>query len=126
LVPYIDWSPFFHTWELKGRYPAILDDPVVGEVARELFADAQQILDQIVKQNLLKPRGVYGFWPANATGDDVQLYTDDGRSLPLATFHTLRQQVDKGDEQIDFALADFVAPKETGLADYVGGFAVTA
>ncbi len=126
LVPYIDWSPFFHTWELRGRYPAILEDPIVGEAAREVYADALKMLDWIVHEKKLTARGVYGFFPANAVGDDVETYTDESRSMVLARFHTLRQQMDKGDGQVNYALGDFVAPNETGLSDYIGGFAVTA
>ncbi len=126
LVPYIDWSPFFHTWELTGRYPAILDDEVVGEEARKLFADAQALLDQIVRAKALTARGVYGFYPANSVGDDIELYADESREHLLAMFHTLRQQVDKGPDTVNYALADFIAPRETGLPDYIGGFAVTA
>ena len=126
LVPYIDWSPFFHTWELRGRYPAILKDEVVGEAARKLFADAQVVLNDIVRNRRLTAKGVYGFFPANTVGDDIELYTDETRTNILTTFHTLRQQMDKGDEQVNYALADFIAPKETGRADYLGAFAVTA
>ena len=126
LVPFIDWSPFFHTWELRGRYPAIFEDPVVGEQARELFNDAQQLLNRIVSEKLLTARGVYAFWPANALGDDVELYTDDSREHQLATFHFLRQQMQKPVGQSNRCLADFVAPKESGARDYLGGFAVTA
>ncbi len=126
LVPYIDWSPFFHTWELRGRYPAILDDPTVGKQARELFDDAQKLLDQIVREKLLTARGVYAFWPANSVGDDVEVYEDETRSNPLTTFHFLRQQMQKPADQWNHCLADFVAPKGSNLADYLGGFAVTA
>ena len=109
LVPYIDWSPFFHTWELRGRYPAILEDPVVGEQARELFADAQKLLNRIVSEQLLTARGVYGLWPANAVGDDVEIYKDDSRVERLATFHFLRQQMQKPVGQFNNCLSDFVA-----------------
>jgi 5-methyltetrahydrofolate--homocysteine methyltransferase len=127
LVPYIDWTPFFHVWELKGRYPAILDDPLVGERARELLADAQALLQRIVAGRLLTANGVYGFFPANAAGDDIEVYTDDSRQEVLTTFHTLRQQVDKRQsDPVNYALADFIAPKSSGRADYLGGFAVTA
>ncbi len=126
LVPFIDWSPFFHTWELRGRYPAIFEDPVVGQQARELFADAKQLLNRIISEKLLTARGVYGFWPANAVGDDVELYTDDSRKERLATLHFLRQQVQKPAGQFNHCLADYVAPKATRRADYLGGFAVTA
>ena len=126
LVPYIDWSPFFHTWELAGRYPAILDDPIVGTEARRVFNDAQELLELLVNDRALTAKAVVGFFPANAVGDDIELYTDESRSSVLERLHTLRQQVDKGPETINYALGDFVAPKETGLADYIGAFAVTA
>ena len=127
LVPYIDWTPFFQTWELAGRYPRILDDNVVGPEAKKLFADAQAMLKQIVAGKWLTANAVVGFWPANAAGDDITLFKDDTRKTPLATLHTLRQQMarENNRERAHTALADFVAPKETGLADYVGGFAVT-
>ncbi|HEY8649777.1 MAG TPA: vitamin B12 dependent-methionine synthase activation domain-containing protein, partial [Chthoniobacterales bacterium] len=126
LVAYIDWSPFFHTWELRGRYPAILDDPAIGPQARELFEDAQQLLTRIVQEDLLTARGVFAIWPANAVGDDVEIYADEARRETLATFHFLRQQMQKPVGQTNFCLADFVAPKSSGLQDYLGGFAVTA
>ncbi len=122
LVPFIDWSPFFHTWEVRGRYPAILDDPQ----AKELFDDAQEILQRIIRDRSLTARGVYGFFPANSVGDDIELYTDDSRQHVLTTFHTLRQQMDKPPGQFNHALADFIAPKSSGLPDYLGAFAVTA
>ena len=121
LVPFIDWSPFFHTWELRGRYPAILDDPK----AKELFQDAQKLLQRIVAEKLLTARAVYGFFPANSVGDDIELYTDDSRTQVLTTFHMLRQQMDKPAGQFNHALSDFIAPKTTGLPDYLGAFAVT-
>ncbi|HZO87089.1 MAG TPA: methionine synthase, partial [Chthonomonadaceae bacterium] len=126
LVPYIDWSPFFHTWGMTGRYPAILDDPAQGEEAKKLFAEAQEVLDLILREKALRASGVYGFFPANSVGDDIELYTDESRSHALTTLHTLRQQVDKGEGTVNYALADFIAPKESGRPDYVGGFAVTA
>ncbi len=126
LVEYIDWSPFFHAWELRGRYPAIFDDPVVGAQARELFADAQKLLQRIVAEKLLTARGVFGFWPANSSGDDVHIYRDEAREEVIATFHFLRQQMQKPAGQSNYCLADFVAPKESGRADYLGTFAVTA
>ncbi|HEV3408808.1 MAG TPA: vitamin B12 dependent-methionine synthase activation domain-containing protein, partial [Chthoniobacterales bacterium] len=126
LIDYIDWSPFFHTWELRGRYPGIFDDPVVGTQARELFDDAQDLLARIVADNLLVARGVYAFWPANSVSDDVELYTDDLRDDVLARFHFLRQQMQKPAGQRNHCLADYVAPKESGKPDYLGGFAVTA
>jgi 5-methyltetrahydrofolate--homocysteine methyltransferase len=126
LVEYIDWSPFFHTWELRGRYPAIFDDEVVGKQARELFADAQKLLHQILEENLLKARGVFAFWPANSSGDDVEVYADESRCEVIATFHFLRQQIQKPAGQPNHCLADLVAPRESGKRDYLGGFAVTA
>ncbi len=125
LVPFIDWSPFFHAWELRGRYPQILEDPIVGEKAKELFGDAQALLDRIVKGRLLTARGVYGFFPANADGDDIRLFPDSTRSRPLATLHTLRQQMEKPAGQPLEALADFVAPLASGRPDFLGAFAVT-
>jgi 5-methyltetrahydrofolate--homocysteine methyltransferase len=125
LVPFIDWSPFFHAWELAGVYPRILDDAVIGEQARKLFADAQALLQKIVDGKLLQARGVYGFWPANAVGDDIELYADAARSSVIATFHTLRQQAEKRSGQFNQALSDFIAPKATGRLDSLGAFAVT-
>ncbi|EEF57331.1 methionine synthase, partial [Pedosphaera parvula] len=122
LIPFIDWSPFFHTWELRGRYPAILDEPK----AKELFDDAQALLKRIVDEKLFTARAVYGFFPANSVGDDIELYTDDSRTKVLTTFHTLRQQMDKPADQFNHALADYVAPKASGLKDYLGAFAVTS
>jgi 5-methyltetrahydrofolate--homocysteine methyltransferase len=125
LVPLIDWTPFFHAWELKGIYPRILQDPVVGPRAKELFDDAQKLLADIVQKKQLTARGVAGFFPANSVGDDIELYADQTRTRPLATFFTLRQQMEKPEGEPEYALADFIAPKETGLADYLGAFAVT-
>jgi 5-methyltetrahydrofolate--homocysteine methyltransferase len=125
LVPFIDWTPFFHAWELRGRYPQILEDEVVGERAKEVLADAQVLLKRIVEEKLIRASGVYGFWPANRVGDDVRLFTDESRSEALTTLYSLRQQIDKRQEDpTNYALADFVAPE--GQADYVGAFAVTA
>jgi 5-methyltetrahydrofolate--homocysteine methyltransferase len=128
LVPFIDWSPFFHTWEMRGRYPAILDHEKYGEQARKLFDDARRLLDRIVNEKLLGARAVYGFFPANRAGDDVVLYSDEARSRELTTFHFLRQQIEKPDGKPHLSLADFVAPKDSpaGGRDYIGGFAVTA
>jgi len=126
LVPYIDWSPFFMAWELRGKYPEIFNDTVVGERAKELFDDAQVILKRIVDERLLTANGVYGFFPANAVGDDILLYADESRSEVLATLPMLRQQSEKSSGEANKSLADYVAPKETGIADYVGMFAVTA
>ena len=126
LVPYIDWSPFFHTWELRGRFPAILDDPAVGPQAHQLFEDAQKLLQDIVNSRLVTAKGVYGFWPANSAGDDIEVYGDESRSDVLAVFHMLRQQMDKPSGQFNHCLADFIAPKSSGRGDYLGAFAVTA
>ncbi len=126
LARYIDWTPFFQTWELKGRYPAILEDEKQGEAARQLFADAQAMLAKIISEKWFRPRAVIGFWPANAVGDDIRLFTDESRSEALATFFTLRQQLSKRDGRPNVALSDFVAPVDSGVQDYVGGFVVTA
>ncbi|MEY2500963.1 MAG: 5-methyltetrahydrofolate--homocysteine methyltransferase [Verrucomicrobiota bacterium] len=123
LIPYIDWSPFFHTWELRGRYPAIFDDPVVGKQARELFDDAQGLLEKIRAGKLLTARGVFAFWPAKATRDDVEIFADEMRAERRATFHFLRQQMPKPGGQFNHCLADYIAPEKS---DYLGGFAVTA
>ncbi|MBY0490101.1 MAG: methionine synthase [Gemmatimonadaceae bacterium] len=126
LVPYIDWTPFFQTWELAGHYPAILDDPVVGPSARTLFADAQELLQRIVRENRLEARAAFGFWPANAEGDDIVVYTDETRETVAARLHMLRQQIDKkGDGRPNYSLSDFVAPRDSGVLDYIGAFAVT-
>ncbi|MBK6683957.1 MAG: methionine synthase [Deltaproteobacteria bacterium] len=125
LVPRIDWTPFFQTWELVGRYPDILEDEVVGEQARELHRDALAMLDRIVRDGSLEARAVLGFFPANATEDDVEIYADDQRREVQAVIHTLRQQSQKPEGRANLALADFVAPKATGLPDYVGAFVVT-
>ncbi|GAB4462132.1 MAG: methionine synthase [Armatimonadaceae bacterium] len=126
LREYIDWNPFFLTWELHGKYPKIFDDPVVGEEATKLFADANAMLDRIIAEKWLTAKAVYGFFPANAVGDDIELYTDESRAAVRGVVHTLRQQAEKTSGEFNKALADFVAPKETGLADYVGGFVVTS
>ncbi len=126
LVDYIDWSPFFHTWELAGSYPKILDDAHVGEQARALYADARAMLEVLVAENWLKPRAVIGFFPAARSGDDLVVYTDETRAETLTTLHHLRQQAVKPPGQPNYCLADFVAPVDAGLPDYVGGFAVTA
>ena len=126
LVPFIDWTPFFHAWELKGTYPALFEDARVGPRAKELFDDAQKLLAEIVTGRLLTARGVAGFFPANSVGDDIEVYADASRSRLLATFCTLRQQMEKPESEHEYALADFIAPKETGVPDYLGAFAVTA
>ena len=126
LVDRIDWGPFFRTWELAGPYPAILDDEVVGEQATSLFADAQKMLATIIKDKWLTASAVYGLFPANRVGDDIELYTDESRSEVLTTVHTLRQQNDKPPGVPNFALADFIAPKSMGCPDWMGAFTVTA
>ena len=126
LVPYIDWSPFFQTWDLWGKYPQILDDAVVGEAAREVFANAQKMLKQMVDEKWLEARAVCGFWPANSVGDSVEVYTDETRTKVLHTFHHLRQQNEKPEGNPNQSLADFVAPKSSAVHDYLGGFAVTS
>ncbi len=126
IVAYIDWGPFFSAWELHGRYPQILDDAIVGSEAKKLFADAQQLLARIVAENLFTARAVIGFWPANSVGDDIEIYADESRSRVLTTFHQLRQQLDKPADQFNHCLADYIAPKDSGRIDYLGGFAVTA
>ncbi|MBA8842090.1 5-methyltetrahydrofolate--homocysteine methyltransferase [Ochrobactrum sp. RH1CCR137] len=126
IARYIDWTPFFQTWELKGRYPAILEDEKQGEAARQLWADAQAMLKKIIDENWFAPKAVVGFWPANAVGDDIRLFTDESRKQELATFFTLRQQLSKRDGRPNVAMSDFVAPVESGKQDYVGGFVVTA
>ena len=125
LAAYIDWTPFFQTWELKGRYPAILDDEKQGAVARQLFADAQAMLQRIIAEKWLQPKAVLGFWPAEADGDDIHLFDDERRAHRCATFFTLRQQLSKRDNRPNLALADFVAP-HGGPPDYIGAFVVTA
>jgi 5-methyltetrahydrofolate--homocysteine methyltransferase len=133
LIEYIDWSPFFHAWELRGRYPAIFDDPKVGKQSRELFDDAQALLHHIIAKNLLVARGVHAFWPANSTGDDVDLYADEQRSEKIATFYFLRQQMQKPAGQTNHCLADYIAPtpnpqsaiRNPQSGDFLGGFAVS-
>ncbi len=125
LVPYIDWTPFFMSWELHGKYPKILDDKVVGAEARKLFQDARAMLDKIVDQGLLVARGIYGFWPANSDGDSIILYTDSSRSTELTRFFALRQQWQRQGIEHFRSLADYIAPLDSGRADFIGGFAVT-
>ena len=127
LLDRIDWTPFFQTWELAGTYPKILDDPTVGESARSVFNDAQEMLERIVAEKWLTARAVTGLWPANSVGDDIEVYTDDSREEVLAVVHTLRQQTSRARGRAEnYALSDFVAPKDSGIADYIGGFVVTA
>ncbi|MEP3280409.1 MAG: methionine synthase [Stappiaceae bacterium] len=122
----IDWTPFFATWEIKGTYPRVLEDDRYGAAARSLYDDARRMLDMILEKRLLKANGVIGFWPAAARGDDIVLFEDDTRTTERAMLHTLRQQIARNNGRSNVALADFIAPEETGIADYIGGFAVTS
>ncbi|MBX3639332.1 MAG: methionine synthase [Nitrosomonas sp.] len=126
IVPFIDWTPFFQAWELAGRYPAILDDEVVGETARNLFRDAQAMLKKIVEQKWLAANAVIGLFPANAVGDDIEIYTDESRTKVAMVWHGLRQQTQKPTGKPNRCLSDFIAPKDTGIRDYIGLFAVGA
>jgi len=126
LVDFIDWTPFFQTWELNGKYPAILDDAKFGPAARSLYEDARAMLDKIVAERWFKASAVAGFWPANSVGDDIQVYADEARGTPVAVFHSLRQQLSKREGRFNEALSDFVAPRDSKLADYIGAFTVTA
>ncbi|HXW48695.1 MAG TPA: methionine synthase [Xanthobacteraceae bacterium] len=126
LVDYIDWSPFFATWELSGKYPAILDDPTLGEAARGLYADAQDMLRRMLAERWFRASAVIGLWPANSEGDDILVFADEARNAPVATLHTLRQQLARREGRANIALADFVAPRASGLRDYIGAFAVTS
>jgi len=126
LVPYIDWTFFFAAWELKGKYPAILDHPERGAAARELYDNGRALLDRIIRERLLTPRAVYGFWPAHSDRDDLVLFTDASRSRERTRFAMLRQQGQQPDGKPNLCLADFVAPRESGIADHVGAFAVTS
>lgn len=126
LAEYVDWTPFFATWELRGRFPRILEDEVVGVEATKLYNDAKALLQKIVDEKWLTANGVIGFWPANSVGDDIEIYTDDTRTEVLTTLHHIRQQNQKATGQPNFCLTDYIAPKDSGVADYMGGFAVTA
>lgn len=126
LARYIDWTPFFQTWELKGRFPKILEDEKQGAAARQLFDDAQAMLTKIIDEKWFAPKAVIGFWPANTVGDDIRLFADEARNTELAAFFTLRQQLTKRDGKPNVALSDFVAPLDSGRPDYIGGFVVTA
>ena len=126
IIPYIDWTPFFGVWELRGVYPKILDDQKVGASAQELFENGQALLGKVSTQDLLTPKAVYGFFAANSDGDDIAVYQDNSRQVEIARFHTLRQQTRRGPDQPYLALADFVAPCESRLEDFIGGFVVTA
>jgi 5-methyltetrahydrofolate--homocysteine methyltransferase len=126
IVPFIDWGPFFSAWELRGRFPDILSDATVGIEATKLYQDAQALLERIVREKRYTAKAVIGFWPANAVGDDIEVYADEARSRVVTTFHSLRQQLEKPADQFNHALADFVAPRDSGRIDYLGGFTVTA
>ncbi len=126
VVPFIDWGPFFSAWELAGRFPDILRDETVGAEATKLYADALALLDRIVREKRYTAKAVIAFWPCNAIGDDIEVYADESRSRVATVFHSLRQQLEKPADQFNHALSDFIAPKESGRIDYIGGFAVTA
>ena len=126
IVPFIDWGPFFSAWELHGRYPDILKDPVVGPEATKLHDDAVKLLARIVEEKRFTANAVIGFWPCNSVGDDIEVYADEARSAVATTFHMLRQQLEKPADQFNHCLADYIAPRESGRIDYIGGFAVTA
>ena len=126
LLEYVDWMPFFNAWEFAGKYPDILTDPVVGEAASSLYEDARRMLKQLLAERWLRADAVLGFWPANAVGDDIEVYADESRSKVIATLHHLRQQKNKAPGQPHECLADYVAPRASGKLDYIGGFAVTA
>jgi 5-methyltetrahydrofolate--homocysteine methyltransferase len=126
LREFIDWSPFFHTWGLKGVYPRIFDHPEQGAQAKQIFAEGNALLDRMIAENLITARGVYGFFPASAVGDDVELYADESRTTVTKRFHFLRQQVNREGSEPCRSLVDFIAPKETGLRDHMGAFAVTS
>jgi 5-methyltetrahydrofolate--homocysteine methyltransferase len=125
LVPYIDWAPFFQTWDLAGKYPDILEDPVVGEAARNVMKEGRAMLERTVQARWESANGVYGLWPASSVGDDIEIYADEKRDRVLMTWHNLRQQNQKPPGNPNQALADFIAPKDSGIADYIGAFAVT-
>ena len=126
IVPYIDWTPFFQTWDLHGKYPKILQDEVVGETATKLFEDAQAMLKKICAESWLGNKAVVGIWPANSVGDDIEVYQDESRTQVVGTFHQLRQQLKKAEGGFNHSLADYIAPKASGISDYIGGFVVTA
>jgi 5-methyltetrahydrofolate--homocysteine methyltransferase len=126
LVPFIDWAPFFQTWDLAGKYPDILQDPVVGEAARNVFEEGKAMLERVVKGRWITASGVFGLWPANSIGDDIEIYSGEKRERVLMTWHNLRQQNQKPPGNPNQCLADFVAPKDSGVADYLGAFAVTS
>ncbi|MBM3437389.1 MAG: methionine synthase, partial [Bacteroidetes bacterium] len=123
---YIDWTFFFHTWKINGKYPKIFEDPHKGKEAKKLYDDANRLLDRIVEEKMLKANGVISFYPANAVGDDVEIYADITRSSQITTFRFLRNQQQKENSVPNLSLSDFIAPRDSGLTDYIGGFAVTA
>jgi 5-methyltetrahydrofolate--homocysteine methyltransferase len=126
LIPYIDWTPFFRTWEIRGKYPAVFEDPNVGKEAKKLFDDAQAMLGRFSREKVVRANGVIGLFPANSVdNEDIEIYSDDGRKHIVATLHTLRQQTEKTNGQPQLALADFIAPRDSGVKDYIGAFAVT-
>ena len=125
IVPFIDWSPFFMAWELKGKYPAIFQDPVVGKVAAELFDDARKLLDRIVAEKLFRANAVHGFFPANSDGDEIILYADESRTVERGRIHALRQQWEREGQKDFRSLSDYVAPVGSGRVDYIGAFALT-
>jgi 5-methyltetrahydrofolate--homocysteine methyltransferase len=125
LVPFIDWTPFFQTWELHGRFPKILEDEIVGSEAKKLYQDAVNMLDEMVSHKWIEARAVIGLFPANSVGDDIEIYSNEQRIQVVGIQHTLRQQTKKVSGQPNLALSDFIAPKETGIKDYIGGFVVT-
>jgi 5-methyltetrahydrofolate--homocysteine methyltransferase len=126
LIDYIDWSPFFATWELTGKFPAILEDAKVGPAAKSLYEDARTMLRRIVEERWFRASAVVGFWPANTEGDDILVFADEPRGQPMAILHTLRQQLTRREGRANLALADFIAPRASGVADYIGAFTVTA
>jgi len=126
IIPFIDWSPLFWVWELKGSYPKIFEHKKWGKQAKTIFEDAQKLLTQIVEEKRFRPRAVISFWPANSSGDDIEIYSDNSRAEVISNFHTLRQQKEKGENETYIALSDFIAPRESGKEDYIGGFVVTA
>ncbi len=126
IIPFIDWTFFFHAWELRGRFPGVLDHPTYGDAAKELYANATELLEGVRSQGLIQARGTYGFWPANSVGDDIVLFTDPSRATELTRFPMLRQQREKPDRKPNYSLADFIAPRDAGVADHIGAFAVTA
>merc|ERR1711966_646813 len=129
LLPFIDWNPFFQVWQLRGKYPnrgypKLFDDETVGEEAKKLHADAVKLIEEVIEKKMLRANGVVGIWPANAVGDDIEVYKADGSGAKLGTFHTLRQQEEREDPTY-YALSDFIAPSDSGVPDYIGAFAVS-